>query len=205
MNLRPGLFVVVEGPSGVGKSTIVQLVRAELELRGIPVVATKEPSNSALGELARHETNQYRGLVLACLVAADRYHHLEHEIEPALGAGHVVICDRYVPTSLVLQRIDGVQPDFLANLNQYAQKPNLTVVLTGKPELLVERTINRGTYSRFHRGGLAARKIEDQLYREVAKQLRETGSRVLHYEVADTSADAVAAIVLEAVIEQLER
>ena len=205
MNPGPGLFVVVEGPSGVGKSTVVEHVRAELATRGVPVVATKEPSDSALGKLARQGTDEYRGLVLACLVAADRYYHLEHDIRPALRAGYVVVCDRYVPTSLVLQRIDGVEPGFLAQLNQYADEPDLTVVLTGEPKRSGQRAADRGVYSRFHRGGTAARTVEDRLYRDVVHQLREAGSAVLHHEVADEPAETVAAVVLDAVLERLEQ
>ncbi|WP_322778100.1 dTMP kinase, partial [Frankia sp. Cas4] len=181
----------------------VQHVRAELAAQGVPVVATKEPSDSALGKLARQGTDEYRGLVLACLVAADRYYHLEYDIRPALRAGYVVICDRYVPTTLVLQRIDGVEPSFLAQLNQYADKPDLTVILTGEPRQSEQHAADRGVYSRFHQGGVAARVVEDRLYRDVAHHLRETGQDVLHYEVRDEPAETVAAVVLNAVLERL--
>jgi dTMP kinase len=130
MSGQAGFFIAVEGPNGVGKTTVTELLHAELVSRKVPVIATKEPSDSALGKLARQGTDEYRGLVLACLVAAARYYHLEHDVRPALRAGYVVTCDRYVPTSLVLQRIDGVEPSFLAQLNQYTDKPDLTVVLT---------------------------------------------------------------------------
>ncbi|WP_131770313.1 dTMP kinase [Candidatus Protofrankia californiensis] len=203
MSQEAGFFVVIEGPSGVGKSTVVEHLRAELSARSVPVVATKEPSDSALGKLARQGTDEYRGLVLACLVAADRYYHLEYDIRPALRAGYVVVCDRYVPTSLVLQRIDGVEPGFLAQLNQYAEKPDLTVVLTGEPKRSEQRAVDRGIYSRFHRGGTAARAVEDRLYRDVVQQLREAGSAVLHHEVADEPVETVAAVVLDAVLERL--
>lgn len=205
MNQGPGFFVVIEGPSGVGKSTVVEHVRAELAACGVPVVATREPSDSALGQLARQGTDEYRGLVLACLVTADRYYHLEHDIRPALRAGYVVVCDRYVPTSLVLQRVDGVEPEYLAQLNQYADEPDLTVVLTGEPKRSGERAANRGIYSRFHRGGTATRAVEDRLYRDVVRQLRDAGSAVLHHQVADEPAEAVAAVVVDAVLERLEQ
>jgi dTMP kinase len=163
----------------------------------------KSRSDSALGKLARQGTDEYRGLVLACLVAADRYYHLEHDIRPALRAGYVVICDRYVPTSLVLQRIDGVEPSFLAQLNQYAEEPDLTVVLTGEPWQAAQRAEDRGVYSRFHRGGTAARVVEDRLYRDAVHKLREAGYAVLHHEVKDEPAEVVAAVVLDAVLKRL--
>ena len=56
-------------------------------------------------------------MALACLVAGDRHHHLATEILPALHAGKVVICDRYLPSSLVLQAIDGIEPDTIWCLN----------------------------------------------------------------------------------------
>jgi dTMP kinase len=136
------------------------MLHTELARWGLPVAATREPSDSALGKLARHGTDDYQGLVLACLVAADRYHHLEHDIRPAVHAGWIVICDRYVPTSLVLQRIDGIEPAFLTELNQYADQPDLTIVLTGHPEQEAARLQDRGPYSRFHQGGSAARIVE---------------------------------------------
>jgi dTMP kinase len=203
MTDRRGFFIAIEGPSGVGKTTVTELLHAELTNRGLPVIATKEPSDSALGKLARQGTDEYRGLVLACLVTADRYYHLEHDIRPALRAGYVVICDRYTPTSLVLQRIDGVPASFLAQLNQHADKPDLTVILTGKPQQSEQRAADRGIYSRFHRGGTAARVVEDRLYRDVAHQLREAGHGVLHHEIKDESAEAVAAVILDAVGERL--
>lgn len=205
MSKHPGFFLVIEGPSGVGKSTVTELVRAELTSLGHSVVATTEPSDAALGKLARQGTDEYRGLVLACLVAADRYYHLDHDIRPALRAGYVVVCDRYVPTSLVLQRIDGVEPSFLHQLNQYAEAPDLTVVLTGHPQQAAHRAAARGLNSRFHRGGTAARVIEDRLYRDVVHRLREAGNDVLHHEVKDEPAETVASTVLNAVLDRLDR
>jgi dTMP kinase len=200
---QPGLFVVIEGPSGVGKTTITNMLRDELTRRGYLVTATTEPTDTPLGNLARQSTDEYRGMILACLVTADRYHHLEHDIRPALRAGHVVLCDRYVPTSLVLQRIDGVEPSFLAQLNQYADQPDLTVILTGDPGRSRQRAAGRGTYSRFHRGGTAARVVEDRLYRDVVHRLREAGQAVLHHAVKQESAIAVTARILDTVLERL--
>lgn len=197
-------FVVIEGPSGIGKSTVTALVRDGLASRGIPATATKEPSDSAIGNLARLGTEEYRGLVLACLVTADRYHHLERDIRPALRAGYVVVCDRYVPTSLVLQHLDGVGLPFLAQLNQYADRPDLTVILTGHPQRSGSRAERRGTYSRFHHGGMAARVAEDQLYRNVAQTLAEDRQPVLHHDVGDEPPDAVAGVILQALLTRIE-
>ncbi|MFL6077953.1 MAG: dTMP kinase [Mycobacteriales bacterium] len=108
-----GLFISVDGPSGAGKSTIVHHLAQMLVAEGEEVHVTAEPSTGAIGQLARDLTESITGHALACLYAADRYHHLDTEIDPHLDAGQIVITDRYVASSLVMQRFDGINPAFL--------------------------------------------------------------------------------------------
>jgi dTMP kinase len=204
MTNKGGLFVVIDGPSGIGKTTVSTLLHSELVTRGVPAVLTTEPSPSRLGELARYGTKEYRGLSLACLVTADRYHHLETVVRPALRAGSVVVCDRYVPSSLVLQQLDGVDLDFVSVLNQYADVPDLTVIFTGDPKRSRQRAEQRGTYSRFH-GGHQAAVREDRLYRQVAGELETDGWPMLHHELGDEAPEAVAELLLAALPEELRR
>ena len=113
----PGILITIDGPGGVGKSTVAQLVVKALDDRAVPVHATVEPTRTPLGEHIRAGTETYRGIALACLVAGDRHHHLATEILPALRAGKVVVCDRYLPSSLVLQRLDGLACEIIWQLN----------------------------------------------------------------------------------------
>ncbi|WP_308042506.1 dTMP kinase [Micromonospora sp. PLK6-60] len=191
-----GVFVVVDGPSGVGKTTVAALLTRLLASEGWPVHPTKEPTNSELGRTARHGTDEYRGLALACLVTADRYHHLETEIRPALKAGKIVVCDRYLPTSLVLQRLDGVESDYIWRLNRYADRPDLTIILTGDPTRSRTRAAERGIHSRFHRGGPEAGRQERDLYVQVAEELIGVGFRVHLHDVGEQFPDQVAAALL---------
>ncbi|WP_282795046.1 dTMP kinase [Streptomyces sp. CC224B] len=100
-----GMFVTIDGPGGVGKSTVAAAVVELLRAEGVPVHATREPSDSEIGRIARDGTDRYRGMSMACLIAADRYQHVEHEVRPALARGALVVCDRYVASSLVLQSL----------------------------------------------------------------------------------------------------
>jgi dTMP kinase len=124
-----GVFVTVDGLGGAGKSTTVQHLRRYLAEQGHTVHATTEPSYKQLGTLARHGTDTYSGHALACLVSADRYHHLDAEIRPHLAAGRIVVCDRYV-ASYVLQRMDGVPIEFIEAINAAVDVPDLAVILT---------------------------------------------------------------------------
>ncbi|WFE96563.1 dTMP kinase [Micromonospora sp. WMMD987] len=191
-----GRFIVVDGPSGVGKTTTVALLANLVTADGWEVHRTKEPSHTTLGETARHGTDEYRGLTLACLVAADRYHHLETEIRPALAAGKVVICDRYLATSLVLQRLDGVDGAFIWALNQHIDRPHLTVILSGDPVRSRARAAARGIHSRFHRGGPEAGRQERERYEQVAGELAGAGFPVHRHEIGEQTPGEVAAALL---------
>lgn len=198
-----GMFVVVDGPSGVGKTTLVAQLSDRLLSNGIDATATKEPTSSELGSFIRAKTHEYHGLSLACLVAADRYNHLAQVIRPTLERGHVVICDRYVPTTLVLQRLDGVDVQFLKSLNQFAPVPDLTVILIGKPEQSAKQAKDRGLYSRFHDGGAERRAQEERLYNEVAEDLKSKGAPVLLQEMNGDLDDSTES-VFKAIMDKLQ-
>lgn len=200
MRNNKGLLVVIDGPSGIGKTTVSTLLHSELMTRGFPCVLTAQPSRSRVGEMARYGTREYRGLALACLVAADRYDQLDKEIRPALREGKLVICDRYVPSSLVLQQLDGVDPVFVSAINEYAERPDLTVILTGDPKRSRTRAARRGTYSRFQHGQRSAVR-ENQLYAETARRLSEDGWMVRHWAVGAETPETITGRILQHVLE----
>jgi dTMP kinase len=201
---RSGLFVSIDGPGGIGKSTLTGQLAAQLTRRGVPAHATTEPSRSPLGDFARHAPDRYHGLVLACLVAADRYHHLETEIQPHLDAGEVVISDRYVPTSLVLQRIDGVDADFIWQLNRRAPPPDLAVILRADPAVLAARLAARGAHTRFERAPDASQ-VESHLYQQAAQQLHAAGWPLLLVDTTDAVPQVLARTLTTRILTLQER
>jgi dTMP kinase len=131
-----GLFIAFEGGDGAGKSTQVTLLRDALEAAGRTVTVTRQPGGTELGQ-------QIRDLVLhgdhvapraeALLFAADKAHHVEELIRPALRRGDVVVTDRYTDSSVAYQgagRDLGAQE--IHDLNLWAVDglvPDLTVVV----------------------------------------------------------------------------
>jgi len=189
--VRPGLLVTLEGPGGAGKSTVTELVAGRLSAAGLPVLATTEPSRTGLGSFVRRSTDEYGGLTFAYLVAADRHHHLETEVRPALGAGRVVVCDRYIASSLVLQGMDGVEEQTIWDLARHAELPDIAVVLCADPDVLAARVAARGPHSRWERyPGNSA--IEARLYLAAADTLRARGVYVVTVDSSATPAPAIA-------------
>jgi dTMP kinase len=130
MTLRPfsdherGLFISVDWPSGAGKSTVVHHLARMLVEAGETVHVTAEPSDSPIGRLCQQLTETVTGHALACLYAADRYHHPETEIRSHVENATTVISDRYIPSALVMQRFDGVDPAFCGNSTPKPTGPN---------------------------------------------------------------------------------
>lgn len=70
-----GYFIAVDGPNGVGKSTLIAAIKNKLEILGYDVYVTREPTDTKLGNFLREFAEQHSGVSLACMVAADRYEH----------------------------------------------------------------------------------------------------------------------------------
>lgn len=189
-----GLFVSVDGPSGAGKSTIVRHLAQMLVAAGERVHVTAEPSDGPIGILCRELTDSATGHPLACLYAADRYHHLETEIRPRMESGYTVISDRYVPSGLVMQRFDGVDPAFLWQLNAEADRPDLAVILEGDPESIAERLAERGPHNRFQLSPGSSH-AEVHFYRQATERLVEAGFDVLRVDCSRWPAERSAELI----------
>jgi dTMP kinase len=194
MTTSPPPFICVEGPSGVGKTTLVTALVAEFRRTGTAATPTKGPTSGPLGQLTRQQTDSIGPLSLACLVAADRYHQLATEIEPALAAGSVVVCDRYLPSSLVLQGADGVPAAWLHLLHQYARTPDAYVFLVGDPRTVRSRAMLRPERDRFHQQLTGEQ--EARRFRAAAREMGESGVPVCEFDVAVSSPDQVLRQVL---------
>jgi dTMP kinase len=191
MSRRSGFFVTVDGPGGVGKSTVTALVGALLANLGAAVHITTQPSRTELGDHIRHGTRTYRGMALACLVAGDRHQQVHAEILPALHRGAVVLCDRYIPSSLVLQRLDGVAFHTIWKLNAGLPIPDLSVILTGNPDVIACRLHERGGHSRFEEQPGASHD-EVRLYRRAVAELTDAGWPLLHLDATTNAPNIIA-------------
>ncbi|MBI5497585.1 MAG: dTMP kinase [Deltaproteobacteria bacterium] len=144
-----GFFLVLEGIDGSGTTTQAARLAARFTAAGARVVQTCEPSRGPIGTHVRQllrdgatGTPTDPG-ALALLFAADRLDHLAREVEPALAAGAVVICDRYVLSSLAYQGAF-LDVDFVERINARARRADLTVFVDVDVPTAAARRAARG-------------------------------------------------------------
>lgn len=124
-----GFLVAVDGPNGVGKSTLIESVKTRLEFMGYATYTTKEPTNTECGSFVRKFAESHSGISLACLVAADRY----------------------ILSSLILQQMGNVNDAFLLELNSKIIKPDLQVAVFADENVL-KKLSERNVLTRFEKG-----------------------------------------------------
>lgn len=142
------MFITFEGPDGSGKSTIIKKVYERLVNDGFDIVLTREPGGTPIAEKIRDIILDNSNVALdarteALLYAASRRQHLVEKIRPALKEGKIVLCDRFLDSSLAYQgggRNLGVQN--VLNINLFATEntyPDLTLFFDIDPELGLKR------------------------------------------------------------------
>ena len=137
------MFITFEGPEGSGKTTVSNIIEKRLEEIGYQVVHTREPGGTPIAEQIRNIILDKASTMLdaraeALLYAASRRQHLVEKVWPALKEGKIVICDRYIDSSLAYQggaRHLGVEN--VLNINMFATEgtfPDMTLLFDIKPE-----------------------------------------------------------------------
>ncbi|OCA91633.1 dTMP kinase [Pseudobacillus wudalianchiensis] len=146
--MRQGVFITIEGPEGAGKTSIIQKLKQGLEERGQVVMATREPGGIAIAEQIREvilnkENISMDGRTEALLYAAARRQHLVEKVSPALKEGHIVLCDRFIDSSLAYQGYArGLGMEAVYEINRFAigeLMPHLTLLFDVRPEVGLER------------------------------------------------------------------
>jgi dTMP kinase len=148
LKLEKGIFITIEGPDGSGKTTILQMLAQNLEKEGFAVVATREPGGIEIAEQIRKvildpENTAMDPRTEALLYAAARRQHLAEKVKPALEEGKIVLCDRFVDSSLAYQgHARGLGIDEVYSINEFAienMMPAMTLYFDVAPEIGLER------------------------------------------------------------------
>ena len=174
-----GLFITIEGPDGSGKSTQIENIKKFFEDKNIDIVFTREPGGTAIGERIReiildNSFKEMDPMTEAMLYAASRAQHVAQKIKPALEAGKVVVCDRFVDSSLAYQGYGRELGEAVEIINSYAVKecmPDVTFLMKLDPNVGKHRIQeNRSSQDRLEHEKLAFHRKVYEGYLELEKK-----------------------------------
>ena len=167
-----GLFITFEGNDGSGKSSVIAKAKQILEEAGYTVTLTREPGGSTIAEKIRTLILDPKNLGMddrteALLYAASRREHLIKTVLPALEKGHIVLCDRFLDSSLVYQGLArNIGIEEIYNLNMFAVEgklPDLTLFVQVRPEVGLSRiSLDNRELDRLELEGLS---FQEKVYR----------------------------------------
>ncbi len=167
-----GLFITFEGNDGSGKSSVIAKAKQILEEAGYTVTLTREPGGSTIAEKIRTLILDPKNLGMddrteALLYAASRREHLIKTVLPALEKGNIVLCDRFLDSSLVYQGLArNIGIEEIYNLNMFAVEgklPDLTLFVQVRPEVGLSRiSLDNRELDRLELEGLS---FQEKVYR----------------------------------------
>lgn len=173
-----GLFISIEGADGSGKSTQIEKLKSYLENHNYEFVFTREPGGTVISESIRDiilnkDFMEMSDMTEALLYAASRAQHVEQYIKPLLDEGKIVICDRFVDSSVVYQgHARGLGIDNVEQINKYATgglEPDITILLDIDAEEGLKRKKDQRELDRLELQKLDFHKKTCEGYRKLAE------------------------------------
>jgi dTMP kinase len=150
------MFITFEGADGSGKSTQVEYAKNYLIEQGYDVITTRDPGGTELGlklrEILLNHSGPIAPLAEMFIFLADRAQHVEQKIKPLLETDKIVLCDRYIDSTVAYQgygrSLPVEQVNFLNDMATTKLKPDLTILFNVSTDVAMERVIRGGTQDR---------------------------------------------------------
>jgi len=179
--MRNGLFLTFEGPDGCGKSTQIKLFAEYLKQQGKDVVVTREPGGTAISEKIRSvildpENKEEFPVTEMLLFAASRAQHVSELIKPSVEAGKIVLCDRFVDSSIAYQGFGRGLGEQVEIVNSYAVQgflPDITFLLLISAEEGRKRNIKADKTDRLEQEAIELHKRVYDGYKKIAEKNKD--------------------------------
>jgi dTMP kinase len=145
-------FIVIDGPDGSGTTRQSEMLADRLRSKGDTIILSAEPTSSPIGKEVRamlHKDSMPSAEAVQLLFCADRADHVVNTIKPALEKGHTVILDRYALSTIIYGGAQGVDRQWLTEVNAAFPKPDLTFITLPPFEVCMERIGRRSVQDRF--------------------------------------------------------
>ena len=205
--MNKGFFIVLEGPDGSGKTTVANIVCDKLTKLGYDVVHTREPGGIDIAEQIRTVILDPKNTAMdarteALLYAASRRQHLVEKVIPAINSGKIVLCERFVYSSLAYQGMGRkIGFDDVLSINDFAINgtyPDMTIYLDVSEEVGLQRIETRAFKDRLDSESLEFHKRVNQGYKMVRERFKDIvivdASKDVD-EVVDKTMDAITKLI----------
>lgn len=197
--MEKGYFISFEGVDGSGKSTQIIKLKNFFEEKGYQVVLTREPGGTDIGEKIRHiildtANRSMTYMTEALLYAASRAQHVEEVIRPAVESGKIVICDRFVDSSIAYQGYGRQLGDCVDVINRYAIEkyiPDITFLMKVKPGIGSDRIKDR----ELDRIELEAEEFHLRVYRGYEELEKNFPERIIGIDASQTIEEIEGSII----------
>lgn len=197
--MKKGLFITLEGGDGAGKSTQIDNITRFFEEKGLVVVHTREPGGTQIGEKLRDilldKNNSEMSPVTEMMIyASSRAQHVREKIVPALERGEIVICDRFVDSSIAYQAYGRGLGDMVAEVNNHATgglSPDITFWMDIDPAAGRARASRAGDLDRLELEKLDFHYRVYEGYKKIAESEPERVKRIDASETVDKIRDKI--------------
>ncbi len=134
-----GFLIVIEGIDGAGKTSVSREVVLRLEGLGYKALYTYEPYTEFITELLDKYWDEIDPKMQTLLMAADRYYHINKVVLPYMMSGYVVVSDRYYYSSIAYQGAQGVDPNWILEVNRFVVRPDIAIYIDVEPDVGLRR------------------------------------------------------------------
>ncbi len=204
--MKKGSFIVFEGPDGSGKTTVCDVVCQKLKDKGFDIVHTREPGGIDIAEQIRAVILDPKNTAMdsrteALLYAASRRQHLIEKVLPAINDGKIVICERFVYSSLAYQgKARGIGYEGVKAINDFAIEgcnPDITIYLDVDEKTGQSRINDRGNKDRLDAESINFHHLVNEGYKEIISLYKDNVKIVDATKDIDTVVDNSLAIILD--------
>ena len=204
--MKKGSFIVFEGPDGSGKTTVCDIVCQKLKDKGFDIVHTREPGGIDIAEQIRAVILDPKNTAMdsrteALLYAASRRQHLVEKVLPAISDGKIVICERFVYSSLAYQgKARGIGYEGVKAINDFAIegcKPDITIYLDVDEKTGQSRINDRGNKDRLDAESISFHHLVNEGYKEIISLYKDNVKIVDATKDIDAVVDNSLAIILD--------
>ena len=204
--MKKGSFIVFEGPDGSGKTTVCDIVCQKLKDEGFNIVHTREPGGIDIAEQIRAVILDPKNTAMdarteALLYAASRRQHLVEKVLPAINDGKIVICERFVYSSLAYQgKARGIGYEGVKAVNDFAIegcKPDITIYLDVDEQTGQSRINDRGNKDRLDAESINFHHLVNEGYKEIISLYKDNVKIVDATKDINTVVDNSLAIILD--------